>query len=94
MTAVNVEEPHVPCGRHGSTAKHTGELFPSVFKTPPKPGIKVSCPIKGETFVLTDKHPRTVYKGKTYIFGCNGCKRIFLRDPEAALKKYTFKEAL
>ncbi|MBN2724495.1 MAG: YHS domain-containing protein [Deltaproteobacteria bacterium] len=49
--------------------------------------------MKGETFEFSASRPFVEYKGKTYVFGCNGCKGIFLKDPEAALKKYKFLEA-
>lgn len=84
---------HVPCGAHGAGVPSTGERFPSVFKTMPAVGTKISCPIKGETFEFSESRPTHEYNGKIYVFGCNGCKSIFLKDPEAALKKYTFTEA-
>ena len=88
------EADHVPCGSHGQgEATDPSKRFPSVFKTLPAHGTKISCPIKGETFEFDDRRPSTEYKGKIYVFGCNGCKGIFLKDPEVALKKYTFIEA-
>jgi YHS domain-containing protein len=84
---------HVPCGAHGAGVPSTGERFPSVFKALPAAGTKISCPIKGETFEFSASRPTHEYNGKIYVFGCNGCKNLFLKDPEAALKKYTFIEA-
>jgi YHS domain-containing protein len=84
---------HVPCGNHKTANKADLFKHPSVFKTEPAVGTKVSCPIKGETFAVTKQTPRTTYEGKVYMFGCNGCKSIFLKDPKAALKKYKFIEA-
>ena len=85
---------HVPCGAH-SAGTPTGDdtKYPSVFKTMPVFGTKVSCPIKGETFEFSESRPTTEYNGKIYVFGCGGCKAIFLKDPEAAIKKYNFTEA-
>lgn len=84
---------HIPCGAHGAGVPTTGERFPSVFKTLPAVGTKISCPIKGETFEFSPSRPTHEYNGKVYVFGCNGCKSLFLKDPEAALKKYQFIEA-
>jgi len=84
---------HVPCGAHGAGVPSTGERFPSVFKSLPAVGTKISCPIKGETFEFSESRPTHEYNGKIYVFGCNGCKSIFLKNPEVALKKYTFTEA-
>jgi len=85
---------HVPCGAHSAgTATADGPKYPSVFKAMPVYGTKISCPIKGETFEFSESRPTTEYNGKIYVFGCGGCKAIFLKDPEAALKKYTFTEA-
>ncbi|MBU1070328.1 hypothetical protein KJ975_12240 [Myxococcota bacterium] len=85
---------HVPCGAHSAgTPTGDGTKYPSVFKTMPVFGTKVSCPIKGETFEFSESRPTTEYNGKIYVFGCGGCKAIFLKDPEAAIKKYNFTEA-
>lgn len=44
------------------------------------------CPISGEGFSHGD--PVTVeYKGKAYNLCCAMCKKDFLKDPEAAIKK-------
>ncbi len=88
---------HTPCGSCGSH-KHShpiepGKQYPNVFKTLPEPGTKVSCPIKGETFEYAASRPHLEHNGKVYVFGCNGCKSLFEKDPEAALKNYTFVEA-
>ncbi len=93
--AHNPEAPgHVPCGAHSAgTPTGDGTKYPSVFKTMPVFGTKVSCPIKGETFEFSESRPTTEYNGKIYVFGCGGCKAIFLKDPEAAIKKYAFIEA-
>ncbi len=85
---------HVPCGAHGAgTPTADGPKYPSVFKTMPAFGTKISCPIKGETFEFSASRPTHEYNGKVYVFGCGGCKALFLKDPEAALKKYNFVEA-
>jgi len=85
---------HVPCGAHGAgTPTADGPKYPSVFKTMPAFGTKISCPIKGETFEFSASRPTHEYNGKIYVFGCGGCKSLFLKDPEAALKKYSFVEA-
>lgn len=81
------------CGKHTEAMKAGDVWHPSVFKSLPPEGTLVSCPIKGETFKYTKSRPHSEYKGKFYVFGCNGCKRIFLKDPETALKKYKFIEA-
>ena len=50
------------------------------------------CPIMGST--VTDDSPVKVeYMGKIYNLCCGGCKEVFLKDPQAALKKLAAAEA-
>ncbi|MFH0753894.1 MAG: YHS domain-containing protein [Candidatus Omnitrophota bacterium] len=44
------------------------------------------CPVMGGA--VSDQSPFKVeYKGMIYNLCCGGCKEIFLKDPEAAIKK-------
>jgi len=47
----------------------------------PPPGA-ITCPIGGDVIEDVSKAPRSEYKGKTYYFGCEGCKAKFDADPE------------
>jgi YHS domain-containing protein len=52
----------------------------------------VICPIMG-TAVTVDSPNKVEYQGKVYNLCCDGCKDMFLKDPEAALKKLAELEA-
>jgi len=55
-------------------------------------GNKV-CPIMGVA-VNKDSATKVEYKGKVYNLCCAGCKKAFLKDPEAAIKKLSKDEAV
>lgn len=54
-----------------------------------KVGNKI-CPISGEAIGedgMTGQEVTVEYKGKVYNLCCEMCKKDFLKDPEAAIKK-------
>lgn len=44
-------------------------------------GDTTTCPISGETFVVTETSPHAEYEGRTYYFCCPGCDSRFQADP-------------
>lgn len=44
-------------------------------------GDTTTCPISGETFVVTESSPHAEYEGRTYYFCCPGCAGRFQADP-------------
>jgi len=60
-----------------------------------KVGNKI-CPISGEAIGeggMAGQQETVEYKGKAYNICCSMCKKDFLKDPEAAIKKMEEKEA-
>ncbi|MCC6758938.1 MAG: TRASH domain-containing protein [Candidatus Omnitrophica bacterium] len=60
-----------------------------------KVGNKI-CPISGEAIGeggMAGQQEIVEYKGKSYNLCCSMCKKDFLKDPEAAIKKMEEKEA-
>lgn len=60
-----------------------------------KVGNKI-CPISGEAIGeggMAGQQETVEYKGKSYNLCCSMCKKDFLKDPEAAIKKMEEKEA-
>ncbi len=54
------------------------------------------CPISGEEIgkgEMAGKGATVEYKGKIYNLCCPMCKKAFLKDPEAAIKKMEEQEA-
>lgn len=48
---------------------------------------KVTCPVSGESFKVSEAKGQSVYEGKTYYFCCPGCKTKFDQDPRAFAQK-------
>ena len=75
-------------GSGPSTASKTaqGAANPSQAKNGfdgmPPVGTKAKCPVMGTEFEVTKETQSSVYKGKTYVFCCNGCKPQFDANPE------------
>jgi YHS domain-containing protein len=46
----------------------------------------VICPVMGKTVTDLKHAPKSVYKGKTYYFCCQGCKPMFDKNPEKYIK--------
>ena len=44
-------------------------------------GDTTTCPVSGETFVVSDASPHVDYEGRTYYFCCPGCDQRFQADP-------------
>ncbi len=57
------------------------------FDSIPKPGTEAWCPVMKNSFKVSKETESTVYKGKTYVFCCKGCKPAFESDPEKYLKE-------
>ena len=54
---------------------------------PPVPvGTKMKCPVSGDDFVVKEKTPQVVYKGKSYAFCCADCIPDFNKNPEKYAK--------
>ena len=49
------------------------------------------CPITGEK-IIAGKESKVEYNGKIYTLCCAMCKKDFLKDPEAAIKKLSMME--
>ena len=49
--------------------------------------VSAVCPVMGTEIADVSKAAgKTVYKGKTYYFCCDGCKPAFDKDPEKYIK--------
>ena len=59
---------------------------PSSFDSMPAPGTKAWCPVMQREFIVSADSPFSVYKGKTVVFCCAGCKPEFDKNPEQYLK--------
>ena len=59
---------------------------PAAQAAPVEIGNKI-CPISGEKVGEMGKVETIEYKGKVYNLCCPMCKKDFLKDPEAAIKK-------
>jgi YHS domain-containing protein len=60
---------------------------PKSFDGKPPVGTKARCVVMGYEFIVSENTESSVYKGKTYVFCCPGCKGQFEADPEKFLKK-------
>jgi YHS domain-containing protein len=69
-----------PTGRQGSAAKGAAQPLNGFDGMPPV-GTKAKCPVMGTEFQVTKDTQSSVYKGKTYVFCCGGCKPQFDADP-------------
>jgi YHS domain-containing protein len=52
------------------------------FDGMPASGTPAHCPVMKNDFKVTADSTFSVYKGKTYVFCCPGCKPQFEADPE------------
>ncbi len=50
-------------------------------------GDRTTCPVTGETFVVSADSAKVEYEGKTYYFCCPGCMGSFQKDPTKYLAK-------
>lgn len=48
-------------------------------------GDTTTCPVTGETFVVTAESPHVEHDGLTYYFCCPGCDARFQADPHQYL---------
>lgn len=44
-------------------------------------GDTTTCPVSGETFVVTAESPHVQHEGRTYYFCCPGCDARFQANP-------------
>jgi Cu(I)/Ag(I) efflux system membrane fusion protein len=44
-------------------------------------GMQAVCPVRGETFTITEHTPVVTYNGEHYYFCCPGCDTEFMKDP-------------
>jgi YHS domain-containing protein len=44
-------------------------------------GDTTTCPVSGETFVVSESSPTAEHDGVTYTFCCPGCRERFLASP-------------
>jgi YHS domain-containing protein len=65
----------------GSATKGSSQLLNGFDGMPPV-GTKAKCPVMGTEFQVTKDTQSSVYKGKTYVFCCGGCKPQFDANPE------------
>jgi YHS domain-containing protein len=63
--------------------------FPADLKAPGDAAVgdRTTCPISGETFVVTANSPKVEFEGKTYFMCCPGCEEKFKADPQKYLTK-------
>ena len=57
------------------------------FEGVPAPGTTAFCPVMNHEFKVKKESPHSVYKGKTYVFCCGGCKPKFDENPQKYVKK-------
>jgi YHS domain-containing protein len=72
----------------GQTTETSGDQTASatvVPNTQAQIGDTTTCPISGETFVVSESSPSAEYNGATYHFCCPGCRERFLANPEQYL---------
>ena len=48
-------------------------------------GDTTTCPVTGETFVVTETSPHVEHNGLTYYFCCPGCDARFQANPDQYL---------
>jgi YHS domain-containing protein/predicted small lipoprotein YifL len=58
------------------------ERAPAGFDEDPPEGTRAYCLVMETNFTVTEGSPRSVYKGKHYVFCCPPCKAKFDEDPE------------
>ncbi len=56
------------------------------FDGMPATGTRAFCPVLKNEFEVTPNSTHSVYKGKTYVFCCPGCKPRFDENPEKYIK--------
>jgi YHS domain-containing protein len=67
-----------------ASASTTGSETAAARVVPPGEatvGDTTTCPVSGETFVVTAESPRVEHEGRTYYFCCPGCDARFQANP-------------
>ncbi len=71
---------------HGAHVAKENKPVPSAVKNGfdrmPAPGTLAHCPVMKHDFKVAADSTFSVYKGKTYVFCCPGCKPQFEADPD------------
>ena len=68
---------------HSAKAKKAPQAaIKNGFDGMPAPGTPAHCPVMKNDFKVAADSESSVYKGKTYVFCCPGCKPQFEKDPE------------
>ena len=70
----------------GAHQMKDGAKVKNGFKGMPAVGTKAVCPVMGNEFTVTKDTTSAVYKGKTYVFCCPGCKPKFEKNPAQYVK--------
>ena len=70
-----------PTEAKAAAATESGNGAPKEFDAPPAPGVRATCPVMGNEFVVKESSDRSEHNGKHYVFCCGGCKPKFDADP-------------
>jgi YHS domain-containing protein len=81
------EDPTTPIEKAASAQpKAETKAVKNGFDAMPAPGTDARCPVMKKDFKVTADSTYSVYKGKTYVFCCPGCKPPFDENPEKFTK--------
>ncbi|GAB4203119.1 MAG: hypothetical protein OHK0013_16960 [Sandaracinaceae bacterium] len=69
-----------------SAGGETAAATTIVPNTQAQVGDTTTCPVSGETFVVSESSPTAEHDGATYHFCCPGCRERFLANPERYLQ--------
>ncbi len=70
-----------PAEAKAAAATETGNGAQKEFDAPPAPGVKATCPVMKNEFIVKESSERSEHNGKHYVFCCGGCKPKFDADP-------------
>ena len=71
-----------------ASSETSGDQTASATIVPPGEatiGDTSTCPVSGETFVVTAESPHVEHEGRTYYFCCPGCDARFQANPQQFL---------
>ena len=77
------------CGSDALAFENTDQAAEATngFDGMPASGTTATCPVTKNEFQVKENSQRSIYKGKTYVFCCSGCKPQFDENPEKFIKK-------